>query len=309
MEETPQRSSFSLSPTTRQTTRALQEIQSQRPGLLVMEEHGISLAHIPIQPTDITERVRWSVNLSDALDTPSPSPDEMAILARGRRRIPLTYSPDLCTSTPLARHQARARLGTRLLLPNNHPRTSPRKRLTLSDSPPGAPCSPSPDKTHLQHSPLAKRLCLGHAAELVTAARGLTQQQLVTLLSSLLERHPELAPEVLTTLPLPDLTAMEESLNYHKRNIYKALPSTRLESKTDSMAYNRVSVHLVTFKKAVSDGLRMLLESQHWLSAIDFTVLAWAHVKSTPLWSNPSHNTVRRTCFKLLATGCMRSLR
>ena len=95
---------FSLSPTTRQTTRALQEIQAQRPGLLMMEEEGLRVTHLPIQPTDITDRVSWTVNLSDALDTPSPSPDEMAIQARGRRRVPLTFSPDLATS-PLARHK------------------------------------------------------------------------------------------------------------------------------------------------------------------------------------------------------------
>ena len=114
---------FSLSPTTRQTTRALQEIQAQRPGLLVLEEEGLSVAHIPTQPTDITDRVSWTVNLSDALDTPSPSPDEMAIQARGRRRVPLTFSPDLATSplaarhkevstTPLARHPGRSHLSS-----------------------------------------------------------------------------------------------------------------------------------------------------------------------------------------------------
>ena len=40
---------FSLSPTTRQTTRALQEIQAQRPSLLVVEEEGLSVAQIPTQ--------------------------------------------------------------------------------------------------------------------------------------------------------------------------------------------------------------------------------------------------------------------
>ena len=97
--------SFSLSPTTRQTTRALQEIQAQRPGLLVLEGEGLAVAPVPVQPTDITDRVRWSVNLATSLDTPSPSPDELAIQARGRRRMPLTYSPDLISS-PLSRHVA-----------------------------------------------------------------------------------------------------------------------------------------------------------------------------------------------------------
>ena len=127
-------------------------------------------------------------------------------------------------------------------------------------------------------------------------------------------------------MPSPDLGSMEESLNYLKKNIYKALPSTRLESKIDSMAYNRVSVHLVAFKKALVEGLRTLLDSHHWIPAIDYVVrgtkttnkiqililslililiiimflililiqvVAWAMVKATPLWSNPSHNTVK----------------
>ena len=73
-------------------------------------------------------------------------------------------------------------------------------------------------------------------------------------------------------MPSPDLGAMEENLNYLKKNIYKALPSTRLESKIDSMAYNRVSVHLVAFKKGLVESLRTLLDSHHWIPAIDYTV-------------------------------------
>ena len=48
-------------------------------------------------------------------------------------------------------------------------------------------------------------------------------------------------------LPAPDLGPMEERLLYLKRNISRSLPNTRLESKTDSLAYNRVSGHLVSF--------------------------------------------------------------
>ena len=47
-------------------------------------------------------------------------------------------------------------------------------------------------------------------------------------------------------LPTPDLGPMEERLLYLKRNISRSLPNTRLESKTDSLAYNRVSGHLVS---------------------------------------------------------------
>ena len=45
---------------------------------------------------------------------------------------------------------------------------------------------------------------------------------------------------------------------FQKRNIFKSLPNSRLESKSDSMAYNRVSTHLAAFKKAVVDQVRPL---------------------------------------------------
>jgi len=319
-----------LSPTTRQTTRALQEIQSQRPNLLIVDgEDDIDITPIPMQPIDITDRMRWSVNFEDSMVTPNPSPDEMVIQARGRRQIPLTFSPDI-NHTPLRQQIQRAKLSalaqsptrtqtSRLMLPASQTRCSPRKRLTLSDSPPSSGSiahisnlySPSPDK--LKRSPLAKKLRMdpsGSAAvKPEVAIKGLSHSQLTDLIGSLLIFRPELRDEVASLLPTPDLTHHEETLNYLKRNIYKALPSSRLETKTDSLAYNRVSVHLLAFKKCVSEGMKTMLESQQWLSAIDYTVMAWGYVKATPVWANPPHNNVRKTCFKTLATGCMRALK
>jgi len=245
----------------------------------------------------------------------------MVIQARGRRQVPLTFSPDI-NHTPLRQQMQRAKLaamsqssGSRLLLPNSNVRTSPRKRLTLSDTPPPTSCisqvyTPSPDK--LKMSPLTKRVRIDPALHNInpeTAIKGLSHSQLISLMGSLLQRHPELVEEVHTMLPSPDLTPMEEKLNYLKRNIYKALPNTRLESKTDSMAYNRVSIHLTMFKKAVVDSVKSLLEGQQWLAIIDYTVMAWAYVQATPVWENPSHNNIRKTCFKSLAASCMTALK
>merc|ERR1712029_501303 len=224
--------------------------------------------------------------------------------------------------TPLRQQMQRAKLaamfqssGSRLLLPSSNIRTSPRKRLTLSDTPPPSSClsqvfTPSPDK--LKMSPLTKRVRIDpslHNINPETAIKGLSHSQLISLMGSILQRHPELVEEVHTMLPSPDLTPMEEKLNYLKRNIYKALPNTRLESKTDSMAYNRVSIHLTMFKKAVVDSVKSLLEGQQWLAIIDYTVMAWAYVQATPVWENPSHNNIRKTCFKSLAASCMTALK
>jgi len=320
-----------LSPTTRRTTRVLQEI----------EAHGMSLEELRISqqqpvtglalaaPTNTQpaqnrlERRRLSgANFDDSFGQ-SGSPDEQVIQARGRRQVPLTFSPDINT-TPLRQQMARAKLaamsqaGGRLMLPQSHTRTSPRKRLTLSDSPPSASPSsclsavftPSPDK--LKISPLTKKVKLDPALSNTspeTAIKGLSHSQLIELVTGLLSRHPDMVEEVHTMIPAPDLAPLEEKLHYLKRNIYKALPSTRLESKTDSMAYNRVSLHLTSFKKSVVESVKTLLEGHQWLAVIDFTVLAWAYVGATPVWQNPSHNNIRKTCFKTLAASSMTALK
>merc|ERR1711884_790035 len=216
-----------------------------------------------------------------------------------------------------AKLAAMSQAGGRLMLPQSHTRTSPRKRLTLSDSPPssGSSClstvfTPSPDK--LKISPLSKKVKVDPTLQSTspeTAIKGLSHCQLIDLVTGLLDRHPELVEEVHSMIPAPDLAPLEERLHYLKRNIYKALPSTRLESKTDSMAYSRVSLHLTTFKRAVVESVKTLLDGHQWLAVIDFTVMAWAYVAATPVWQNPSHNNIRKTCFKTLAASSMTALK
>merc|ERR1719356_1736374 len=167
---------------------------------------------IPLMP----ERRRLSGNF-ELSDHHEQSPDEAVIQARGRRSIPLTYSPDI-NHTPLRQQMQRAKLAalsqgggganSRLLLPGAREgvRTSPRKRLTLNDTPPSS-AVPSPNLGHLftpspekagKTSPLTKKLKLdptisGTSPEV--AMKGLNQVQLTSLLSSLLDRHPELREE------------------------------------------------------------------------------------------------------------------
>jgi len=324
-----------LSPTTRRTSRVLQEIeahgmsleelrisQQQQPAAPVVVRPALATPTITNTNTRLERRRLSGANFDDSFGQ-SGSPDEEVIQARGRRQVPLTFSPDINT-TPLRQQMARAKLaamsqaGGRLMLPHSHTRTSPRKRLTLSDSPPSSSPSsclsavftPSPEK--LKISPLTKKVKLDPTLSNTnpeTAIKGLSHSQLIDLVTGLLSNHPDLVGEVHNMIPAPDLAPMEEKLNYLKRNIYKALPSTRLESKTDSMAYNRVSLHLTSFKRAVLESVKTLLEGHQWLAVIDFTVLAWAYVAATPVWQNPSHNNIRKTCFKTLAASSMTALK
>ena len=258
-----------------------------------------------------------------------PSPDEMIITARGRRALPLTFSPDVHSTPPRgigANPRSMSKLArpntgiARLLLPT---RTSPRKRLTLSDSPPNSSSSsvvtntPSPDPKFGKRSPNTKksRLVLEEfstgdsgdrpqtALSTPTVLKGLSRKQLMDVLKELLDKRPELEEDVRQSLPLPDLSVFEERLNYLKRNISRALPNTRLESKTDSMAYSRVAVHLLAFKKELSDQGKRLIEANAWSSVVNHGIMAWNYVEATPNWDNATHNNIKKQCFKALASN------
>ena len=55
----------------------------------------------------------------------------------------------------------------------------------------------------------------------ITKLRGLSQDQLTSLLTELILKRPDIKEEVKRIIPEPDIAAMEENLNYLKRNIYK----------------------------------------------------------------------------------------
>jgi hypothetical protein len=75
-----------------------------------------------------------SLNLPSSYVSPSPSPDEMVIQQRGRRRLPATWSPDIEQSkqngvsthdrTPVKASPAKSTIVLR---------STPRKRLLLND--------------------------------------------------------------------------------------------------------------------------------------------------------------------------------
>lgn len=262
-----------------------------------------------------------------------PSPDELIINARGRRALPLTFSPDVHCTPPRGMANPRSISISKLARPNGMARlllptrTSPRKRLNLTDSPPSsmaAPlltATPSPEQRFLKKSPGGKKTKIddfleanttpGEEAHLSTPVllKGLSRGQLLDVLNELIIKRPEIEDDLRECLPKPDLGHMEERLNYLKRNIFKALPNTRLESKTDSMAYSRVAQHLLAFKKELIDQGKRLMEANAWPSLVDHSIMAWNFVLATPTWDNAPHNNVKKQCFKVLATNLNMSLK
>ncbi len=130
---------------------------------------------------------------------------------------------------------------------------------------------------------------------------GYSRDQLIEIIGGLVKEQPELERKIRNELPIPDIRQMEEQLSNANKNIYKSLPTSRLAKKTDSISYARAVTHLNSFKKTIMDHTNTLNISKNWDALLDYTQMAWTYVKATPIWDNHSHNTCRRSCFKILS--------
>ena len=256
-------------------------------------------------------------------------------------QVPLTFSPDFRQSPPKPRSTPESSSSKRLLLPSS--RDPARKRLRLQDSPPviSSMCSPSPDKQ--RRSPVSQRIKLSSD----TSTEAMKYSQPTPAMFHFIcpgvdewseswsaDWSPFRTDEQSSSSEVRDyqhdassrsqhspgksyhyilcckLMFHQENLNYLKRNIFKALPSSRLtDCENDSLSYNKVSVHLLSFKKTLSEAVKTLLDSQHWLSLLDFVIMAWSVVRSCPKWTNASHNTIRTSCFRTLSTAALRAMK
>jgi len=296
---------FNQEPTRMMTRSVLAEIPT-RLGRLSMTDPNNGLGrtdhHVNIMNTTIS-------NLPTSMMTPSPSPDELIIQQRGRRKIPVTFSPDIDTIKQ-NNQETPTKSGSNFNKSSIVLRSTPRKRLLLND-----PLElSSPDKYKLGSSNY-KKLRTDVPVELpednciLSAMKALSSDQLIGIIGQIVIDHPDIEKEIRSNFPVADLKPIEERIYYLRRNIYKALPSNRLISKTDPTSYNRVSTHVLAFKKCVVDHGRRLVESNQWPVVMDYVFMAWKHVRNTPIWDNPAHNAARRQCFKSLSGQCMTALK
>ncbi|XP_045596019.1 uncharacterized protein [Procambarus clarkii] len=267
-------------------------------------------ASITLRHTQLGNLDNWSatINLPSSFLSPTPSPDELIIRGRGRRSLPLEWSPIPIESpikrsekTPIKRSPGKGMIVLR---------SSPRKRLQLNDTPPKDLME---HRRMMQMSPIVKKCRSLTVSPMQSppevAIKGLSKNQLVEVLNRVLTKHPELKDEISNILPQPDLKQMEEKLNFQKKCIFKALPISRLASRTDSPAYNKAAPHLANFKKIIEEQCNQLMEAEQWVSVVDYTLLAWSYVRATPIWDSNQHNNCRRSSFKILARHCLQGLK
>lgn len=141
----------------------------------------------------------------------------------------------------------------------------------------------------IQGSPSCKKIRTEVPVELpednclLSALKSLTPEQLIGVIGQIVIDHPNIekvnnyylvefkcccvlirdlfnSQEIRSKFPIADLKPLEERIYYLRRNIYKALPSNRLISKTDPIAYSRVSTHVLAFKVSFPPKSYSLLE-------------------------------------------------
>ncbi|XP_017060096.1 uncharacterized protein LOC108100616 [Drosophila ficusphila] len=282
-------------------------------------------------------RVDNDVNVVQAQDfvfSPLPSPDELVIRQRGRRRFTTTFSPDKVNGgggagggasggssmrSPFQRTPTKnLQLTSGMIL-----RSSPRKRLTMGSTPPEptpmetySPIKMATTKQLWPGTPIVKKLRMDDRpvgqtntdSTLPSLLQGLSQNQLIDLIMNNLKNTSD-EGEIRRQLPTPDISSLEQELHHAKRLIFKSLPTSRLCKKTDAAAYSKASMHLNEFKRVMQSQAKRLHDSTHWDALVDYVTMAWQCVASTPNWESHAHNAVRRQCFKLLACSCYAAIK
>ncbi|XP_065347817.1 uncharacterized protein LOC135944648 isoform X2 [Cloeon dipterum] len=252
-------------------------------------------------PSSTPSPVTPELNTS-SFPTPSPSPDELLIQLRGRRKLPVTWSPDVKRSPIKLIPGSPNQSGIVL-------RSTPRKRLLLNDerTPEKSPRkTPSPSKRKSVERLGTRNL---PQVPLSLLLKGQSKQQLINLLLGVTQSQPDVEQMVRDNLSFPDLELMEEQLRTLNGNISKAFPMSSEIERYDASGFARVCTHLNMFKKAVIDYGNELVDSKNYGAVIEYAEMAWKYVSLTPTWQSVAHNTIKKCCFKNLASKCMKAIK
>lgn len=225
--------------------------------LLHLNPTGVRLADLntsmPIHISD--ERVLTPTNqynsvyntLVETTGSSRPSPDEIVIRQRGRKKFPanVSWSP-IKKPSPLktptkkisSHHLSLLSPTPEKKLNKSSPmilRSTPKKRLLLEM--PASPQTPTKRSRYEERSLNAGNRAIG----LNTLLSGLSNNQLINIISDITRNSPELEDHIRRNLPLPDLSPMEDELARLKKYFTKSSPRSRLLSKTDGNAFSRAA--------------------------------------------------------------------
>ncbi|XP_011499250.1 PREDICTED: uncharacterized protein LOC105363285 [Ceratosolen solmsi marchali] len=236
--------------------------------------------------------------------TSAPSPDELVIQKRGRRRS-IVWSPDIDS----IKRESLFRDRTPIKSPTKHQsniiiKGTPRKRLHLGDN----------DIEMVSHEKKERLLSNKQfTGNLANGLRGLSHDQLVKMImdlvsmqeDKLVSSNDKLREIILKNMPVADIQPLREKLTCLRQNVYASLVSSNL----DESDYSRAYVHLDNFQKALKEQGLNLIESQHWTAVIQYVFAAWAITKDLPEWKNQGMHSTTQKCYKNLTEFCIQALK
>ncbi|XP_014216563.1 uncharacterized protein LOC106645257 isoform X2 [Copidosoma floridanum] len=265
---------------------------------MIPDSTSTNVSPVTVEPNPIIRRYS-----SDSWGS-APSPDEIVIQKRGRRRS-IVWSPDANSikrdslfrdHTPV---QSPSKNQSRITL-----RSTPKKRLHLDDSDDIEMVSPEKRERLIGMKPFTGNLANG--------LRGLSHEQLVKMIMDLvaMQEDKALSPTdnlrdiVMKRMPVADIQPLREKLTFLRQNVYASLVSSNI----DESDYSRAYVHLENFQKVLKEQGYNLLESQHWTAVIQYVFAAWTTTKELPEWKNQGMHSTTQKCYKQLVEFCMHAL-
>ncbi|XP_053978233.1 uncharacterized protein LOC128876137 isoform X2 [Hylaeus volcanicus] len=245
--------------------------------------------------------------------SPAPSPDELVIQKRGRRRRPIVWSPDLDTCKRNSLFSLSSRDRTPVKSPSKSTmvlRSTPRKRLALGDN--NESQYTTPEKKKKSQSLLATSNS-HFTGNLINGLRGLSHEQLVQMITDIvsmqedgtLSEREKLRNVLLKKMPVADTQPLIDTLNNLVQNIYTSTVCCNLDDSANNCAY----IHLDAYQKAIIDQGKRLVESQHWMSVMHYTYAAWNITKQLLKCKNKTLCNLACKCFKNLTHFCSQALK
>ncbi|XP_052752381.1 uncharacterized protein LOC128200996 [Galleria mellonella] len=140
------------------------------------------------------------------------------------------------------------------------------------------------------------------------ALKDLRPNQLIDIIKSVMDKHPDIEDEVRTNMPAPDLLPLEERFFHLRWNIVKLLSTPGMNFEYGSLAYFYARSHLEAFNKYLVEQGKVLLDSQQWKSVIEYVLLAWKYVRAISICDRHIHIPYRALCFERLSAFCMTAL-
>ncbi|KAI9597635.1 Cut8 six-helix bundle-domain-containing protein [Syncephalis fuscata] len=123
----------------------------------------------------------------------------------------------------------------------------------------------------------------------------LDKQQLTTLLTTLVDKHPHLRPEVVAQLPRPTIQNVTSALNALSRRLHAAFPYSRTGPGRDDYTFYRVRPVLDELRTSLLQyGDHFVQASEHSVTSFAYLALAASIIEQMPHWDNPEHERAYR---------------